>query len=124
MVIGAEQREVVEARLTAVRPMFDVMSVDIARLVAAREGAPAIAGPKRAFQCRRDGAPLASDVERRAVLVLNDRNQAAVAGQAPDRLDREIRSTNPSAEGFFVDVHDDLVVICEGNGFFDRAVRR
>ena len=91
MVMRAEQREVLEARVAAVGPMVDVMRVDEARAAAARERAAAIARPERAPERRRHRALLAADVERRAALVLDDRDQAAVAREAPDGLDRQIR---------------------------------
>ena len=114
VVMRAEQREVVEARVAAFGPMVDVMRVDVARAVAARERAAAIARPERALERRRDRALLSTYVERRAALVLYDRDQATVAGEPLDRLDRQIRSPNPSAEGLLVDVHDDLIVIGRG----------
>jgi len=116
VMIRAEQREIVETRLATVRPMLDVMPVDVTVIPAARKRAAAIPGPERTSQRRRYRAVLAADIERRAVLVLDDRDQTTVAGEALDGLDRQIRSPNPSAEGFFVDVQDDLVVIGDRNG--------
>jgi len=44
MMVPAEQHEVVEARFTAIRPVFDVMTVDELRVGTAREAATAVAG--------------------------------------------------------------------------------
>ena len=91
--------------------MPNVVRVDVVRTPATRKRAAAVARPQRALQRRGDHAPLAPDVERRAVVVFDDRDQAAVAGEALHRLDRQIRAPRPSAEGFLVDMHDDLIVI-------------
>ena len=45
VVVRAEQREIVEAGLPAVRPVLDVMRVNVARVRATRERATAIARP-------------------------------------------------------------------------------
>src|SRR5690606_31978573 len=109
VMVRAEQQGVVEARLPAVRPMHDVMSVDVTLPMAAGKCAAAIARPERAPQRRRDRAALSSDVERHAALVLRDRDQAAVAAEPLHGLDRQIGASGPSAEGRLVDVHDDLI---------------
>jgi len=62
MMVRAEQREVLEARLAAVGPMADVMRVDVVPVRAARERAAAVARPERALERRRHDALLAADV--------------------------------------------------------------
>jgi hypothetical protein len=79
--------------------MLDVMRIDVAAVVAARERAVAVARPQRALERRRDRAALAADVERRAVLVLNDRDQAPVTREAPDGIDWQLRAPEPPREG-------------------------
>jgi hypothetical protein len=95
----AEQREVLKARRSALRPMLDVVRVDVAAVVASGERAVPVARPERALERSRDGPALAANVERRAVLVLDDRDEAPVAGEAPDSLDRQVGPPEPSREG-------------------------
>src|SRR5690606_27761146 len=66
---------------------------------------------ERAAERRRDGALLAADLERRALVILDDGDDAAVTGEPPHRLDRQLRAPGASAEGGIIDVHDDLVVV-------------
>src|SRR4051812_45981320 len=114
MVMSAQQREVLESRLSAVRPMLDVMAMNESRLAAPGERAAAIARPQRAPNGRRHDALLAPDVERRAALVLDNGDQASIAREPLDRLDRQVGSAGTSTEGFGVDMEDDLVVIVGG----------
>ena len=115
VVMRAEQREVLEARVAAIGPVADVVRVDVARATAARERAAAIARPERALERRRHRALLAADVERRAALVLDDRDHAAVAARRFTVSIGRSERPAPSAEGRLVDVHDDLVVIGRGS---------
>jgi hypothetical protein len=75
------------------------MGVHEARVVTARKGATAVARPQRSLERRRNRAPLAADIERRAAVVFRDGDEAAVARETSERLDREIRTPPPSAEG-------------------------
>src|SRR5690606_36364292 len=59
MMMRAQQREVLEARVAAIGPMADVMRVDVMRAITTRERAAPIARPERAFQRRRHRALLA-----------------------------------------------------------------
>ena len=79
MVIRAQQRHVVGARLTAVDPMRQVMPIEIPLVMTARERAAAIACVQCALQRRRHRALLATDVERIAVGILGDQHRAAIA---------------------------------------------
>src|SRR5690349_9194025 len=87
----------------------------------ARERAAAIACIERSTQRRRDDALLPSYVERIPVVVLEYRHVTAIAEQALDRLDREIRTARPSAEGVRVGVHDDLIVVRRRGAFVSLA---
>src|SRR5690606_38553279 len=77
--------------------------------------------PKVTPQPRRDVACLAPDRDRITVFVLDEHDQAAVAGQPLDRRQRQIRPPRTSAEGFFVDVDDDLIVVGDGGARRRRA---
>ena len=44
-------------------------------------------------------------------MILDNGDQAAVASETLDRIDREIGSANPSMEGCFIHVHDHLIVV-------------
>ena len=114
VVMRAEQHEIADGRLAACRPMLDVMRMHVEPIATAREGAAAVARPERTAQLRRDDALLAPDVERRAVMILNDLDDAAVAGEAAQDFDRKIRTPDPPAEGFVVGVDDDEVIVGGG----------
>ena len=68
-------------------------------------------GKRRARSAASQPALLAPDVERRAALGLEDGDEAAVTGQTLDGIERQVGSTNPSAESFFIHMHDDLIMI-------------
>jgi len=78
------------------------MPVEIPLPVATRESAATIARMERAAQRRRDRSLLAADVERVAGFILGDEHDAAIAEQSLDRVDPQIRTPHPSAEGFSV----------------------
>jgi hypothetical protein len=79
------------------------MRVDVARVPTARERAAAVTRPERAPEGRRHRALLAADVERRAVCVLDDRDQAAVASEALGR-------TEPRASSAAMEVSRGVVI--------------
>jgi hypothetical protein len=79
--------------------MLDVMGIDVTAVVTAGERAVAVARPERAFERRCNGAAFAPDVERRAVLVLDDRDEAPIACEPLDGIDRQVGSAEPSTEG-------------------------
>src|SRR5688572_11852577 len=83
MVESAQRHEVGEARLTAMCPVLQVVTVHIALERAARETAALVARVKCAADTRRNRACLAADVERLAVTVLGNRHDAGIAGEAP-----------------------------------------
>jgi hypothetical protein len=99
---------------TTLGPVLDVVRVDVVLAIAARERAAAVPRPERALEQRRHRALLAPDVERRALGIFRDPDEAAVAAQALHGLDGQIRSPRPSAEGCLVDVDHDLVAIGRG----------
>src|SRR5690606_31503034 len=101
MMERTEQRGVVEARLPAVRPMLEVVTIHKALAMAVRKNAPAVPRPQRSPQRRRQRAPLAPDVKRIAPLILVDRDDAAVATEPLDGFYRQIRPPCTSAEGRF-----------------------
>src|SRR5688500_634998 len=107
----AQQRQVVGRRLTAMDPMLQMMPIEIPLAMTTGKRAATIARVERSAQRRRQGSLLAPDIERFAVLILDDRDEAAGAEQPLHRLDRQIRTPRPSAEGFRVGVQDDLIAI-------------
>ena len=84
MVVRAQLHEFIEGRAATIGPVFDVMAVQVAGRTAAGKAAALVARGQCAFQCRRDGAGLAADVERLSFGVFNDAYDARVAGQTAD----------------------------------------
>ena len=121
----AQQYEVREAGRAALRPVLDVMRVDVAALRAAGKTAAAVARPQRAPDRRRHRAGLAADIERLAVAVLDDDDALAVAGQPPCRLDRQPGASAAVAQCRVIDVDRDAVAAGGAGGFagFARHVR-
>jgi hypothetical protein len=81
MVVATEVDEVVELRLTSLRPVVDVMGVN-ACAVAAREAAASVPCGECTAQRRRDRAGLAADVES-ATIAVHERDGCDVAGKPP-----------------------------------------
>ena len=115
VVVEAEQYEVLEARLAAVRPMLAVVCLEVAAALAAGEAAGLlVARLEQTAKRRRHRPPLASDAHRQAVsLDLGD--ELRVAAQPPRRLGRDDRAVfelgAPAAvrgQRVGVNVHDDL----------------
>ena len=94
---------------------------------------PLIARTQRAPQRRRNAAGLAGDVERLALRVLDDADDAAVTGEAPGRFDGQCRTVLQLAttrlvgvQRLGVDVHDDLVALAavqRGGPSFKETLR-
>ena len=82
MMEAAQRDEIGRLGLAAIRPVLDVVHVDVARVAAAGKAAALVARGEQAAQRRGDDARLAADVERLAVLVLDERDDAGVAGEA------------------------------------------
>src|SRR5688572_13388289 len=89
MVERAERDRVLEAGVSAVGPVHDVVGLEVEAVRAAGKPARSIALQERPLHRARDRAPLAADGERRAVLVLDDLDHAAIAAQAASRLRRD-----------------------------------
>ena len=119
---ATQQQEVREPSLAAVGPVLQVMGVDEAAPVAARELAAPVAAAQGTPQRRRDGPGLATD-RQGPPLALHDRHQVGVAGQSAGRL-RQRRPVLELAaavwgavrEGGGVDVHDELQTLGSGAG--------
>ena len=113
---AAEQDEVVHARLAALRPVLDVVGIDEAMVLAAREAAAAVAAPERSTQGGRNRTCLAPDRERLAVPLLQ-LDHGVIAGKPPGGFRREPRPLGELAaalgacERRLVDVHDDLMSV-------------
>jgi hypothetical protein len=88
VMMTAQQHEILETRLSPIRPMPHVMRIDVPRVMASRKRAMPIACPQRALQRRRHRALLAADVERRAAFVLDNGDDGAVARDALHDVDR------------------------------------
>ena len=86
MVVGAEEGDVVEARLTTVRPVPDMVPIEMVFARAAGEAAAAIAPLERSTQRRRDGSGSSPHVQGLAVLVVQVAHDPGVAGEAPGRF--------------------------------------
>src|SRR5690242_7787261 len=89
MMKAAERDEIVELRLTALRPMLDVVPVAKARSVATGKAAAAVTGTQRACDGRRDGASLAADVEGPAVLAFDEADYVRITGESSSGVERE-----------------------------------
>ncbi len=101
--------------------MLDVVQVDVARVTAAGESAALVAGLEQPAQWGGDGASLAAHVQRLAILVLDEGDEAGVAGEAAGSLGGDGRAVfdlaaagGAVAHGLGGDVHDDLLAIGAG----------
>ena len=86
------------------------MRIDKPRVPAARKNAAFVSCLKRPFDRCRHGASLAPDTQRLAVLVLDDDDGIAIAGETFNRLDGQTRSPSAFAQRRTIDVHGDLIV--------------
>jgi hypothetical protein len=85
VVVAAEQDEVVLAGRAAVRPVVDVVGVEVVASVAAGVAAAAVAAFERGAQWRWDDAPAAAVVDATVAGVACDL-EGGVAGQASGGL--------------------------------------
>ncbi len=97
MVVATEQDEVVERALAAVRPVVDVVSVDKAMALAARELTSTVAGDERAAGRRWYRASSPPGADRVAGVVIADGDERAVAGEPARRLRRDARTVGDSS---------------------------
>ena len=92
VVVEAEQHEVPEARLPAVRPVHPVVRLEVAAALAAREAADvAVACLEQAAKRRRHGASPTAGAHREPVS-LDLCDELRVAAQPPRRLGRDDRA--------------------------------
>jgi len=82
MVEPAELDEVLERGLSPA-PVLDVVALDEPALVASGEPAAAVPGPERPVQRRGNLAGRTSHRQRMALVVLHQRDEGGIAGQAP-----------------------------------------
>src|SRR5690606_11393113 len=106
----AQQHQIGQARLPALRPMLDVMRLDEALAAAAREPTAPVPRPQRPADRRRHHARLAPDAERLAVPIPYHPGVVAGAGELPTRRDWQPRAYLASAKGRLPDVHQHLVL--------------
>src|SRR5690606_4554741 len=99
VVSRAQQDQIIEARLPAVRPVHDVMRLDEALAPAPRKSTASISRPQRPPDRRRHDPRLASDAKRLPVPILDQHDEIVMAREPPNRLDRQPRAPRPSAEG-------------------------
>jgi hypothetical protein len=84
------------------------MAVDEAAVRAAGEAAATVAGGERAANGRREGPSLPADVEGRPGGVIEDRDDAGIAEEAPGRFRGDPGLVAAASEGGGVDVDHDL----------------
>ena len=129
MVEPTERNKVGRLRLAAIGPVLDMMRVDVARVRAAGKATALVAriqdAPERGRNCPR----LATDIERLAIIVLDQSDDARVARQPTGGLGRHRRSVFKRAasggaisQSFFGHVHHDLETLSAGG--FNRAMRQ
>jgi len=87
--LRTQQHEVIETRFAASRPVLDMMCIDKARVMAAGEYTAFVPGHEGSFNSHRDGAGLATNVQRLAVLILAKNHCMTVTTQSFDALDGE-----------------------------------
>jgi hypothetical protein len=120
VVTATQEDEVVDPRLTATRPVPDVVGIEETPVLAARETAAAITRLQGSSQRRRDRARLPADGERLA-LALPDLDERGIAGKAPGGLGSERRlfleraGLGPAMQRRFLDVDDQLVALTAGS---------
>ena len=111
MVTLAEHQQIIETGFTAGRPVFYVVGIDEAPVVATWKHTSLVSRSQRAFDRRGHGARLAANTERFALLVFDDDNGIAVTTQAFDGLNWQARAAITIRECRMINVHRDLVVI-------------
>jgi hypothetical protein len=79
MMEPTQTHQIVRLRLAAVRPVDDVMSIQVAAVCASGKSATLVSRFQHPPQRRRDRAGLAPGIQWLALLALDHRNQAGVA---------------------------------------------
>ena len=118
MMKAAERDEVGELRLPAMGPMLHMVAIDIAFEAATWEATTLVPGIQGPADRWRDGPRLAPDVERFALLILDDPDDAGVAGKSSRGLGGDRRPMfELAAAGMTVlqrlgiHVHHDLLAV-------------
>jgi len=121
MMEAAQRNQVGRLGLTAIRPVLDVVHVDVAGVAASGESAALVAGGEQTAQRRGDDAGLASDVEWLAVRIFDQRDEAGIAcepscgGGGDGRAVLDFAAAGEAlAQGLGGHVHDDLLAIGVG----------
>src|SRR3984957_709435 len=116
MVRAAKRYQIGKLCFTAVRPVFDVMCVDVTVECATWKSAAGIARIQRAAQRGWNAAGLTADVEWFAIIVLDQWHEAGVAGYLTRRFHCNRRTVFDLAAAILVitqccrvDVHHDLI---------------
>jgi hypothetical protein len=121
MVVATKLDEIGQRGLAAVRPVLDVVRVDVLAVVAPRELTTAVAAAQRAAESRWDRPRLATDGQRSA-FALQDTDQRRVAAQSTYRFPGERSLVIELAAAAHivrtkrvdVDVDDDLTTVAAG----------
>ena len=96
-----DENEIVELRFTPIRPVDDVVTVDVAALGTTRILAGPIAGSQRASYGRWNDPRLAAHVQYLTLTIFQHRHQCPVTGEPSHRLGMQMRPPsmvgNPSA---------------------------
>jgi hypothetical protein len=82
--------EIGQLRLPAVVPMLHVMAVHVTLEVATGEAAALVPRIQGSPDAGRNGPRLSANIERFALLVLDDAHEARIAGEPPDGLGIEM----------------------------------
>jgi len=127
MMKAAQRGQVGRFGLAAIRPVFDVMHVDVARVRAAGEATALVAGDQEASKWGGNRSRLAPDVERFAFVAFDQSDEARVAGKSTRGFRSHRRAVlvfatprRPVTQSFRGDVHDNLMAI--GAGAFGGGV--
>jgi hypothetical protein len=118
MVKAAQRHEVRCLGLAAMRPVSNVIRINVARVRAARESAAAIARIERTPQRARNAPSSSANIQRLVLLVLDNRHEAAIACKAPNGLSGHRRAFvdltsagDAIAKRLCINVYDDLVAL-------------
>ena len=91
--------------------MPDVVRIDEALVPATGKDAALVPCMECPFDRRRHDARFAADTQWLAAAILHEDDLVAVAGDAPDRLDRQTRPAKAVGQRRLIDVHGDLVLL-------------
>ena len=83
VMVAAQQHEIVDLGFTPIRPVLDVMRIQIPAVVTARKRTATIARQQRALDSPRHRPPSPAHSQWFASTVLDHGNQRTIAGQTP-----------------------------------------